>query len=45
VIDDIDATILQVKNPAVRPGDFLWTPFCTAQIGDDLLNEVYELTR
>lgn len=45
VVDSTDAAILRAKNPAVHAGDFVWTPYCSAQLGDDLLNEVYELTR
>lgn len=37
--------ILRIKNPAVKAGDVVATPFCMEQIGIDLHNEIYELTR
>ena len=45
IVDSTDAAILRTKNPAVHAGDILFTPFCAEQIGIDLHNEVYELTR
>ena len=45
MIDSTEAAILRVKNPAVHAGDVVFTPFCAEQIGIDLHNEIYELTR
>ena len=45
IVDSTEAMILRVKNPAVKAGDLLATPYCMEQIGIDLHNEVYELTR
>ncbi len=45
IVDSTDAAILRAKNPAVHAGDILFTPFCAEQVGIDLHNEIYELTR
>ena len=45
IVDSTDAAILRAKNPAVHAGDILFTPFCAEQVGVDLHNEIYELTR
>ena len=45
IVDSTDAAILRTKNPAVHAGDILFTPFCASEIGIDLHNEIYELTR
>lgn len=45
IVDSTDAAILRAKNPAVHAGDVLFTPFCAEQVGIDLHNEIYELTR
>lgn len=45
IVDSTDAAILRTKNPAVHAGDILFTPFCAEQVGIDLHNEIYELTR
>jgi len=45
IIDSTEAAILRVKNPAVHAGDVVFTPFCAEQVGIDLHNEIYELTR
>lgn len=45
IIDSTEAMILRIKNPAVKAGDVVATPFCMEQIGIDLHNEIYELTR
>ena len=45
IVDSTDAAILRAKNPAVHSGDILFTPFCAEQVGIDLHNEIYELTR
>lgn len=44
-IDAPAAALLRVNNPAIQAGDVVLTPFCAAQIGEDLLNDIYELTR
>jgi hypothetical protein len=45
VVDATEAAILRTKNPAVLAGDFVMTAACAEQIGADLHNEIYELTR
>lgn len=45
IVDSTDAAILRTKNPAVKAGDVLFTPYCASEIGVDLHNEIYELTR
>lgn len=45
IVDSTDAAILRAKNPAVHAGDIVFTPFCAEQVGIDLHNEIYELTR
>lgn len=45
LVDSTEAAILRAKNPAVLAGDVVMTPFCAEQIGIDLHNEIYELTR
>jgi len=45
IIDSTDAAILRTKNPDVKRGDVVMTPWCAEQYGEDLHNEVYELTR
>lgn len=45
IVDSTDAAILRAKNPSVHAGDVLFTPFCAEQVGIDLHNEIYELTR
>lgn len=45
VIDSTEAMILRVKNKAIKAGDVIATPYCMEQIGIDLHNEIYELTR
>lgn len=45
IIDSTEAAILRATNPAIKAGDFVFTPACASQYGDDILNEVYELTR
>lgn len=45
IVDHTDAAILRTKNPTVHAGDILFTPSCAEQVGIDLHNEIYELTR
>lgn len=45
IVDSTEAMILRIKNPTVHAGDILFTPFCASEIGADLHNEIYELTR
>lgn len=45
IVDSTDAAILRAKNPAVHAGDILFTPFCASEVGLDVYNEIYELTR
>lgn len=44
-IDSTEAMILRVKNHEIKAGDVIATPYCMEQIGIDLHNEIYELTR
>lgn len=45
ILDSTEAMILRVKNHEIKAGDVVATPYCMEQIGIDLHNEVYELTR
>ncbi|MHB1098094.1 MAG: hypothetical protein ACYCZR_00940 [Burkholderiales bacterium] len=45
IVDSTDAMILRIKHQAVKAGDMIATPDCMQQIGIDLHNEIYELTR
>lgn len=44
-VDSTEALLLRVKNPAVKAGDVIMPVWCADQYGEDVLNEVYELTR
>ena len=44
-VDSTEASIFRAKNSSIKAGDVLITPSCAEQIGIDVRNEIYELTR